>query len=228
MKTLFLPAIILISLAFANNSIAQTEPILSDHDLVESANRYVDSKDFRKAEACLYALIQRNAELYRTDQRFNAEINRALNEVRKNKGGPGSSGKADGVESFWYVKKALNEKDAKDQKKVTTTVHVGASKTTSGVYKDNKGVEYQINRAGSSVWWTTNNLRTRWPSIMYGDVIGSNIVGKWAFMPHLQNMMSGTIKLRILDPETLQVQELTGNTQNLLGIYIRTVLKLSR
>lgn len=228
MKTLFFPAIILISLAFGNNSIAQTELILSDRDLVERANQYVDGKDFRKAEACLYALIQRNAEPYRTDQRFKAEINRALKEVRKNKAGPGSSGKADDLGLLGYVKKALNEKDSEDQKKATTTVHVRASKARSGVYKDGKGVEYQINRAGNSVWWTTRDSKAQWPTILYGKISGNIIKGEWAFMPHLQNTMSGTIKLKILDSQRLQVQEVTGDTQNLLRISAGTVLTFTR
>ncbi|HTE23667.1 hypothetical protein [Flavitalea sp.] len=184
------------------------EPILTNAALFREADKSLRDKNYRKAEVYLYALIQRNTEQYKMDQKLNWELNAALKTVRNNRdliAGVGAT--HDQVSPLGYSYGQL----------------VGGSAVnnfTAGTYKDNLGVVYVINKIGSQVWWTSSNELST-PTIMHGKQIGNYIFAEWSYMPGYKLGATGMIKFRITNPRTLTVETSTG-----ANFYRGTVFRL--
>jgi hypothetical protein len=153
-------------------SASAQEPILENPELFSTAEKSIKRKDYRKAEAYLYALIQRNSDQYKTDARLRKELNEALEGVRKEKIVlAGTEGNYDQDAFLGYSQRVL----------VVSNPNINFRSAT--YIDDGRFIKYTINRIGDQIWWLGSPLQGGRQTIMHGKISSNFIIGDWSYMP---------------------------------------------
>jgi|GEM_PF-2044013 len=82
----------------------------------------------------------------------------------------------------------------------------------TGTWIGNDGGKYYIRQLNNEVWWYGENSPTSpaWSNIAFGNIMGNEIMLKWADVPKGRIMNAGTMTLEIISPNKIVARYKTG------------------
>jgi len=182
------------------------QPILTDEQLLEEGRKCYDQNNLSQAAMYLFAYIQRNPPLMKSNPEHAKQVDDALSYCL----GRGASGASGDTTFTTPIPKPNLPKPKAPQALLERTEGL------TGTWKSEHGITYYIRQVGNSVWWYAESADAgkAWAHVLYGTRSGDRLRGTWACIPKGIARDSGTLELQV---------ETSGRFKRVRGGFSETV-----
>jgi hypothetical protein len=181
---------LVITLLLFGNVTFSAMPVLTNDQLLEEGIRCYHQSDYDRAAMYLYAYIQRNPPLLKSNPEHAEQVEDALswslgNRVAQAKGDDG-------------YPKPIPKPKLTPAAGFTPPPPPWRTEGLTGVWKSQHGITYYIRQKGNMVWWYAESAdggRT-WAHVFHGTMSGDRLRGRFADIPKGELQNSGSLEIK--------------------------------